>query len=254
MSASLVGTDVIQTVSSGSLLLALPIALAAGFLSFASPCVLPLVPGYLSYVTGLVGTDLAQARKGRVLLGSVLFVLGFTVVFVSFGLAFGGLGGLLRDHQEVLTKVLGVVTIGLGLAFMGLIPGLQRDVRFHTVPTTLGLAGAPLLGLVFGLGWTPCIGPTLGAVQTLALTEGSAARGALLAVVYSLGLGIPFILVGLAFRRSAGAIGWVKRHYRAVTNVGGLMLVTVGLLLVTGLWGTWISGLRGWFSGYGLVL
>lgn len=246
--------DVTQTVASGSLLLALPIALAAGALSFASPCVLPLVPGYLSYVTGMVGADLAEARKGRVLLGSVLFVLGFTVVFVSFGLAFGGLGGLLREHQDVLTKVLGGVTIVLGLAFMGLVPGLQRDVRFHTVPTTLGLAGAPLLGLVFGLGWTPCIGPTLGAVQTLALTEGSAARGALLAAVYSLGLGIPFILVGLAFRRSAGAIGWIKLHYRLVTNVGGLMLVAVGLLLVTGLWGTWVGHLRGLVSGFGLAL
>lgn len=254
MSIALVATDVTQTVASGSLLLALPIALAAGTLSFASPCVLPLVPGYLSYVTGMVGADLGDARKGRVLLGSVLFVLGFTVVFVSFGLAFGGLGGLLQTHQAVLTKVLGGVTILLGLVFMGLVPGLQRDMRFHSVPTNLGLVGAPLLGLVFGLGWTPCIGPTLGAVQTLALTEGSAARGALLAAVYSLGLGIPFILVGLLFRRSAGAIGLIKRHYRAVTYVGGLLLVGVGLLLVTGLWGTWVGSLRSLVSGFGLAL
>ena len=143
---------------------------------------------------------------------------------------------------------------GLGLAFMGLLPRLQRDVRFHAVPTSLGLAGAPLLGLVFGLGWTPCIGPTLGVVQTLALTEGSAARGALLAVVYSLGLGIPFIVVGLAFRRSAGAIGWVRRHYHAVTTAGGLMLVSVGVLLVTGWWGIWVGHLRGLVSGFGLPL
>ena len=245
---------VAQTVASGSLLLAVPIALAAGVVSFLSPCVLPLVPGYLSYVTGMVGADLDDAQKGRVLLGSILFVLGFTAVFVSFGVAFGGLGALLLTHSGVITKVLGVVTVVLGLAFMGLVPGFSRDVRVHRWPTTLGLVGAPVLGVLFGLGWTPCIGPTLAAVLSLATTEASATRGAVLSAVYCLGLGLPFVLVGLAFRRTAGAIGLVKRHYRVVMTTGGVLLVTVGVLLTTGIWGTLLAHMRGWVSGYGTVL
>jgi cytochrome c-type biogenesis protein len=246
--------DVAHTVASGSLLLALPIALAAGVVSFLSPCVLPLVPGYLSYVTGMVGADLDEARKGRVLLGSVLFVLGFTFVFVSFGLAFGGLGALLLTHQSVITKVLGVLTIVLGLAFMGVIPGFSRDVRVHRWPTTFGLVGAPLLGVLFGLGWTPCIGPTLSVVLTLAATQGSAGRGAILSAVYCLGLGIPFVLVGLLFRRTAGALGAVKRHYRVVMTTGGVLLVAVGVLLTTGVWAHLVAHLQGWVSGFGTVL
>jgi cytochrome c-type biogenesis protein len=241
---------VAQTVASGSLVLALPIAVAAGVVSFFSPCVLPLVPGYLSYVTGMVGADLEQTRKGRLLLGSSLFVLGFTVVFVSFGLAFGGLGSLLLSHSGIITKVLGVVTIVLGLSFMGLLPGFSRDVRVHRWPTTLGLVGAPLLGVLFGLGWAPCIGPTLAVVLTLAATEGSATRGAVLSVAYCIGLGLPFVLVGLAFRRTAGALGFVKRHYRVVMTTGGVMLVTVGVLLTTGVWGTLVVHMRGWIAGY----
>ena len=247
-------TGVAETVASGSLLLALPIAVAAGLVSFLSPCVLPLVPGYLSYVTGMVGADLEDARKGRVLLGSVLFVLGFTFVFVSYGLAFGGLGAALLEHANVITKVLGGVTVLLGLSFMGLIPGLDRDMRIHRWPTTLGLVGAPLLGALFGLGWTPCIGPTLAVVLTLATTEASAARGALLSAFYCLGLGVPFVLVGLALRRSARALGFVKQHYRVVMTTGGVMLVTVGLLLMTGVWGTLVAHLRGWISGFGTVI
>jgi cytochrome c-type biogenesis protein len=243
-------TTVGQTVSSGSLLIAVPIAVAAGLVSFFSPCVLPLVPGYLSYVTGMVGADLEDAHKGRVLLGSVLFVLGFTFVFVSFGLAFGGLGKLLLTHADVITKVLGGLTILLGLSFMGLVPGLQRDLRVHVWPTRFGLVGAPLLGVLFGLGWTPCIGPTLAVVMTLATTEASAARGALLAVAYCLGLGLPFIAVGLALRRTAGGLGFVKRHYRVVMTTGGVMLVAVGVLLLTGEWNTLVAHLRGWVSGY----
>jgi cytochrome c-type biogenesis protein len=243
-----------QTVSSGSLLLALPIALAAGAVSFLSPCVLPLVPGYLSYVTGMVGADLEDAHKGRVLLGTALFVLGFTAVFVSYGLAFGGLGALLLSHATVITRVLGGVTVLLGLSFMGLIPGLQRDVRVHTWPTRLGLVGAPLLGALFGLGWTPCIGPTLTAVLSLATTEASATRGAVLSAAYCLGLGLPFIAVGLALRRTAGTLGFVKRHYRSVMTAGGVMLVLVGVLLVTGEWTTLVIHLRGWVSGFAPVL
>jgi cytochrome c-type biogenesis protein len=243
-----------QTVSSGSLLLALPIALAAGALSFLSPCVLPLVPGYLAFVTGLIGTDLADARKGRVLAGTLLFVFGFSALFVSYGAFFGGVGYTLADHAELISRILGLVTIGLGLAFMGVIPGLQRDVRFHSIPTSLGLVGAPLLGLAFGLGWTPCIGPTLGAVLTLALDASSAARGALLTAVYCIGLGLPFVLVGLAFRRSAGALAWVKSHYRVLTLLGGGMLVVVGVLLATGEWTRLASQLASWTSRFGTAL
>jgi cytochrome c-type biogenesis protein len=238
-----------STVLSGSLLLALPVAAVAGLVSFFSPCVVPLLPGYLSYATGLSGADLERARRGRMVLGSALFVLGFTFVFVALGTLSGALGDLLWEYMTPITRVLGVVTILVGLAFLGLVPWLQRDVRVHRVPA-VGLAAAPLLGVLFGLGWTPCIGPTLAAVQTLALTEGTAARGALLSVAYSLGLGIPFVVAGLAFRRMLGAVAWVRRHQTWVTRAGGVMLVAVGVLLVTGVWDLWVGELRNWVSGF----
>ena len=237
------------TVLSGSLLLALPVAAFAGLVSFFSPCVVPLLPGYLSYATGLSGADLASARRGRMVLGSALFVLGFTFVFVALGTLSGALGDLLWEYMTPISRVLGVVTILVGLAFIGLVPWLQRDVRVHRVPA-VGLAAAPLLGVLFGLGWTPCIGPTLAAVQTLALTEGTAARGALLSVAYSLGLGLPFVIAGLAFRRMLGAVAWVRRHQVWVTRAGGAMLVLVGVLLVTGVWDLWVGELRNWVGGF----
>jgi cytochrome c-type biogenesis protein len=238
-----------DTVLSGSLLLALPVAAVAGLVSFFSPCVVPLLPGYLSYATGLSGADLATARRGRMVLGSALFVAGFSFVFVALGTLSGALGDLLWEHMRTITMVLGVVTILVGLAFLGVVPWLQRDVRFHKVPA-VGLAAAPLLGVLFGLGWTPCIGPTLSAVQTLALTEGTAGRGALLSGAYSLGLGLPFIAAGLAYRRMLGAVAWVRLHQVWVTRAGGIMLIAVGLLLVTGLWDQWIGELRGWVGGF----
>ncbi len=268
--------NVTDTVVQGSLVLASLLAFAAGLVSFLSPCVLPLVPGYLSYVTGLSGAELAgetpaapkaapaggviaeertrtASPRTRVLLGSVLFVLGFTAVFVAYGALFGALGEALFRYQEPITRVLGVVVILLGLAFLGLIPGMQREWRLHTLPQ-VGVWGAPVLGVLFGLGWTPCIGPTLGAVQTLAFAEASAARGALLSAVYCLGLGLPFIVVGLLYRRALGASGWVRRHTDVVMKVGGAMLVVIGLLLVTGLWDDLTIGLRSWAGQYGVWL
>jgi len=279
----------VATVTDGPLLFALPVAAVAGLVSFLSPCVLPLVPGYLSYVTGLTGVDLAGPvaarsaapptvssallvadsnapatsgnvlvaapdldlrsdngtgrQRGRVLLGSALFVLGFSAVFVSEGALFGGLGGALLQHRDIIDRLLGAFTVVLGLAFLGLIPGLQREVRIHRLPAA-GLAGAPLLGVLFGVGWTPCLGPTLGAVQTLAYTQASAGRGALLTAAYCLGLGVPFVLTGLAFRRALGAFAVVKRHYAVVMRVGGVLLVVVGLLLVSGLWEQLMISLR----------
>lgn len=244
-----------EVVTSGALWLALPIAFAAGVVAFLSPCVLPLAPGYVSYITGLTGAELADSRGRRfqVLAGSLLFVLGFSVVFVSYGLLFGGAGSLLLQYADVINRVLGVLVIVMGLAFMGLIPGLQREWRMHR-PPRWGVAGAPVLGLLFGLGWTPCIGPTLTAVQTLAFTEASALRGAILSFVYCLGLGLPFVLLALAFSRMARAIGWVREHYVWVMRVGGGMLVVVGALLVTGLWTDFTVWLRVQVPGFETAL
>jgi cytochrome c-type biogenesis protein len=241
------------TVFSGSLLLALPVAVVAGLVSFFSPCVVPLLPGYLSYATGLSGVDLESAKRGRRVLGSLLFVLGFSFVFVAYGALFGSLGDWLIVYSRQISIVLGVFTILVGVAFLGMVPWLQRDVRIHRVPA-VGLAAAPLIGVLFGLGWTPCIGPTLSAVQALAVHEGTAERGALLSVAYSLGLGIPFILAGLMFRRMLGAVAWVRRHQVWVTRTGGLLLICVGLLLVTGVWDQWVAELRSWVGGFTVVV
>jgi cytochrome c-type biogenesis protein len=246
----LVAADGINsTVYTGSLLAALPIAVLAGLVSFFSPCVLPLVPGYLSYVTGVSGADLKDARRGRLFLGALLFVLGFTAVFVSTGAAFGYFGKTLAEHQSTITKVFGAVTIVLGLSFMGVLPGMQREFRIHKRPT-VGLVGAPLLGMVFGLGWTPCLGPTLSAVLTLSTSEASANRGALLTVAYCIGLGVPFLLTAVAFRKALGAFGWVKKHYVWVMRIGGGMLVLLGVLMLTGAWDQLIRETQSWAQRY----
>jgi cytochrome c-type biogenesis protein len=232
-----------QQALSGSLLLALPVALLAGLVSFFSPCVIPLLPGYLSYATGLSGADLASGRRGRMLAGSLLFVLGFATVFVILGSAAGALGSWLVEWQRPLSLGLGGLTILLGLAFAGWLPFTQREWRVHAIPS-VGLAAAPLIGFLFGLGWTPCLGPTLAAITSLSLQEATAGRGALLSAVYALGLGIPFVAAALAYRRALGAIGWVRRHQVWVMRLGGLMLIAVGVLLVTGWWDDMVTWLQ----------
>ena len=238
---------------SGSLLLAIPVAVVAGLVSFFSPCVVPLLPGYLSYATGLSGADLESAGRGRMVLGSSLFVAGFSVVFVALGTASGALGDWLIIYTREISVVLGVLTILVGIAFLGFVPWMQRDVRVHKVPA-VGLGAAPLLGVLFGLGWTPCIGPTLSAVQVLAFQEATAGRGALLSLAYCVGLGVPFIIAALAFRRMLGAVAWVRRHQAWVTRIGGVMLIVVGLLLVTGIWDLWVASMRSWVGSFGTAV
>jgi cytochrome c-type biogenesis protein len=238
-----------QTVLDGSLLLAVPLAVAAGLVSFVSPCVLPLVPGSLGYVTGLTGVDLERQRRGRMVAGMALFVLGFTAVYVIVGTTVGALAGLFTEHAVAISRVLGVVTILLGLVYLGAVPTLQTDRRLDLRPAA-GLAGAPLLGAVFAIGWTACTGPTLGAILALTGIGGNPARGALLATAYCLGLGVPFLLAGLAYRRAMGAFDAVRRHRVTVTRIGGAMLVIVGLLIATGVWTRLTTALSGSIAGF----
>lgn len=235
---------------SGSMPAALAVALLAGLVSFVSPCVLPLVPGYLGYVTGLTGVDLARQRRGRMVAGALLFVLGFTAVFVTTTSTLAGLVGLVVSHQDVVTQVAGALVIVLGLVFMGLAPGGGRRWQSGWRPTA-GLAGAPVLGAVFAVGWTPCIGPTLSTVLFLTTSEGGGfRRGVVLAVAYCLGLGVPFVLVALGWSSASRVLGVLRRHQRALQVLGGTILVAVGVLMVSGLWTTLISRLAGLVAGF----
>jgi cytochrome c-type biogenesis protein len=274
------GDTVQATVLDGSMLAAVPLAILAGLVSFASPCVLPLVPGYLGYVSGMAGarppagspgqavpvgaappgthrrapaTTLRDVGRGRMLLGVVLFVAGFTLVFVAFGVLAGSVGAALAQSSAVLSRWLGVVVVLMGLVFVCWVPLAQRERRMHLAPVA-GLWGAPLLGVVFGLGWAPCIGPTLVAVYTLALDEASASRGAALSVAYCIGLGLPFLLIALGVERSTRALGLLRRHRVAIMRGGGVLLVAVGLALVTGVWAAWTQSLQGLVGGFETVV
>lgn len=238
----------------GTMLLAIPVALLAGLVSFFSPCVLPLLPGYLSYASGLSAAQLADgARRGRVLAGTSLFVLGFAIVFVSSGALFGSLGTTLMQWRGTLTTIGGLLAIALGLVFAGWVPFASRTVRLNLRPR-VGLAAAPLLGIVFALGWTPCIGPALQVVLTLALNEATALRGALLALCYALGLGLPFLIAGLALDRFGSTMAFVRRHHQALQVTGGLMMIAVGVLLLTGGWDVLMATLRQWAASFGTVI
>ena len=233
---------IVDQLAGGTLLAALPIALFAGLLSFISPCVLPLVPGYVAYATGF------STHKGRVLLGSTLFVLGFTFVFASYGLAFGGLGSHIAANENLITRVLGILTIAMGTIFLGLFP--FAPTLQPKISTTGGIAGAPVLGFLFGVGWTPCIGPALATVQTLAFTEASALRGAILSIGYSIGLGIPFILSGLFLDRSKKVRSFIVRRGELITRIGGVLLILIGLLQLTGMWSDLMIHLRSLISDF----
>jgi cytochrome c-type biogenesis protein len=248
----IVALDPQATVVDGNLLAAMLVAAVAGFVSFASPCVLPLVPGYLSYMSGVSGQDVSSADEpkarsaGRVVLAALLFVVGFSIVFVALGAALGGLTTWLLVNRGVVVRVAGVLVIAFGLFMAGVLklPWLYRERRIQANRVPGGLAGALPLGMVFGLGWTPCIGPTLGAVLGLAAVTGGAARGAVLLFAYSLGLGIPFLVAALGVRSALGRFAGLRRHSRAFELVGGGLLVVIGLLLVTGLWGDFLIWLQ----------
>jgi len=232
----------VEQIFSGVLVTAFPFAVIAGVISFLSPCVLPLVPGYLSFAAGF------SVSRGKVLFGSFLFVLGFSAVFVSFGAVFGGLGNTLSAHEEFISRILGVVTIFLGFIFYGRFP-FSPTIR-PKMRTTGGLLGAPLLGVLFGIGWTPCIGPALAAVQTLAFQESSAVRGAVLSFGYCLGLGLPFILSGLFMDKSAKLRSIIYRRGDVISKIGGVFLIAIGVLEVLGLWSQLMNSMRSLISDF----
>ena len=238
-----------ELVFSGPLLLALPIALAAGFVAFASPCVLPLVPGYLGYVSGFTGSSTTPKRPTtRLVVGVLLFILGFSTVFISFSIVFASLGAALIAWVDVILRIAGLLLILMGFVFIGQVSFLQRTTKLPLASAN-GFLGAPILGVVFGLGWAPCIGPTLIAVNTLAFSVGDIPRAAALAVAYCLGLGIPFLLIALGFGWVTGAVAWLKRHIRAINIAGGVILMAIGTAMVSGVWQIWMSSLQAVIGG-----
>ena len=232
----------VEQILSGYLIVAIPIAFIAGLISFISPCVLPLVPGYISFAAGF------SSSRGKIFIGSTLFVMGFSVVFISYGVFFGGIGNELVAREALISRILGLLTIFLGLIFLGKFP-MTPTLR-PRIKTTGGLIGAPLLGFLFGIGWTPCIGPALAAVQTLAFQESSALRGGVLSLGYCLGLGIPFIASGLFLDRSVKLRKFLVQQGESISKIGGIFLITIGVLQVTGTWGQIMNSLRALISDF----
>ncbi|WP_413318425.1 cytochrome c biogenesis protein CcdA [Agrococcus sp. 1P02AA] len=251
MSLDAAAFDPAGAVLSGQLLVSVPIALLAGLVSFASPCILPLVPGYLGLVGSLVGGK--DGGRGRLIAGVSLFIAGFTLVFVLGTAVVGAASSFLLQHADLLVRILGLVLIVLGLVFVGQFSFLQRVWKPQQV-TAGGMWAAPVVGVVFALGWTPCSGPTLAAISALTVTTGSAGQGAILGLAYALGLGIPFLLIALGLGWAGGAVAWLRRHIRAVNIAGGAMLVAIGLLMVTGAWNAIMQSLQGWIASVVTVI
>lgn len=261
--AQSIGQQFADVAASGPLFLGILAAALAGLVSFASPCVVPLVPGYISYLAGVVGGEVEYSAQGtkvktkRFAVGgaAMLFILGFTVVFVLATVSVFGAISVLTLNADTLMRIGGVVTIIMGIVFMGFIPGLQRDTRMSPKRWTTWL-GAPLLGGVFALGWTPCLGPTLAAIISISAgTEGmTAARGVILIVGYCLGLGLPFLLIALGSSKALTGVEWLRKHSRTLQIIGGVFLILVGVALLSGSWAVFINWVRQWTVEYGATL
>jgi len=238
-----------NAVSQGSLLIAILLSFSAGIISFLSPCVLPLVPGYLSFITGFGLEANTTVRKSKALLATLLFISGFTFVFVCIGMFFGGIGGWFLSNGRIIERIMGIFVILLGLSYLGVWNLFNREFRFHT-PVKQGIAGAPFMGALFAIGWTPCIGPTLAAVQSLAFNQATVGRGALLSAVYGFGLGLPFLIITFALEKALVSVRWLRQHQLMFLRIGGVFLIVIGLLLTTGMWSELTVQMRVLVSGF----
>ena len=238
-----------NTVTQGSLFIAILISFSAGLISFLSPCVLPLVPGYLSFITGFGLNANKSIRKSKALIATLLFIAGFTFVFVCIGMFFGGIGGWFISYGKIIERIMGLFVIALGISYLGFWNLFKREYRFHT-PVKQGLIGAPLLGALFAIGWTPCIGPTLAAVQTLAFNQATVSRGAILSAFYGFGLGLPFLFITFALEKALVSVSWLRKRQALFIKMGGLLLIIIGILLATGLWSEVTVEMRILISGF----